>query len=139
MNPAFILDCSLAMAWLFGDESTAATRELLDRLETEAGVVPALWFLEVTNVIAIAERTKRITTTDSDTFISKLSRLPLEIDAESPGRAFDDLLPLCRAHRLTSYDAVYLELARRRSLPLATLDAPLRKVGKKLGIKLLGK
>jgi predicted nucleic acid-binding protein len=45
---------------------------------------------------------------------------------------------LFRAHQLTSYDAIYLDLAVRRDLPLATLDAALRKAAGNLGVKLLG-
>ncbi|MEX0978014.1 MAG: type II toxin-antitoxin system VapC family toxin, partial [Pirellulales bacterium] len=65
--------------------------------------------------------------------------LDLEIDREADDRAFEHLLPICRTHHLTSYDAVYLDLALRRQLPLATLDEPLRKAAKKLGVKLLGR
>ena len=62
----------------------------------------------------------------------------MERDDEAPDRAFTQLLALCRTHRLTSYDAIYLDLAVRRSLPLVTLDDDLRKRAKKLGISLLG-
>jgi predicted nucleic acid-binding protein len=139
MSAAFILDCSLAMTWLFEDEATAETTKLLDRVETETALVPAFWYLEVANVIAVAERRKRVTLVKSGDFLSQLSKLDLEVELESTERAFDQLLSLCRTHGLTSYDAVYLDLAARRRLPLATLDEPLRKAAKKLGIKLLGK
>jgi predicted nucleic acid-binding protein len=139
MSAAFILDCSLAMTWLFEDEATAETTKLLDRAETETALVPAFWYLEIANVIAVAERRKRITLVKSSEFLSQLSKLDLEVEPESTERAFDRLLSLCRTHGLTSYDAVYLDLAARRRLPLATLDEPLRKAAKKLGIKLLGK
>ena len=86
----------------------------------------------------MAERRGRITPAQSDAFIADLSKLGIERDDEAPDRAFTKLLPLCRAHRLTSYDAIYLELAIRRSLPLATLDDDLRKIAKKLGVGLLG-
>ena len=86
----------------------------------------------------MAERKGRITPTQSDAFIADLSKLGIERDDEAPDRAFTHLLPLCRAHRLTSYDAIYLELAIRRSLPLATLDDDLRKSARKLGVGLLG-
>ena len=61
MNPAFVLDCSVAMAWLFKDEATPKTAELLNRLATEIALVPAWWFVEITNVLALAERKGRIT------------------------------------------------------------------------------
>ena len=139
MSAAFVVDCSVAMTWLFPDEATTQTAKLLERLADETALVPGWWFLEVTNVLAIAERKGRVTTAQSAEFIAELSKLGLEVDVDSAGRAFDHLLPLCRSHQLTSYDAMYLDLAVRRSLPLATLDEPLRKSAKKLGVKLLGR
>lgn len=138
MSAAFVVDCSIAMAWLFHDEATPKTTALLNRLAIDTALVPDWWFIEIANVLAMAERKGRITPTQSDAFIADLSKLGIERDDEAPDRAFTHLLPLCRAHRLTSYDAIYLELAIRRSLPLATLDDDLRKTARKLGVGLLG-
>jgi predicted nucleic acid-binding protein len=138
MSAAFVVDCSIAMAWLFNDEATPKTVALLNRLATETAIVPTWWFLEITNVLALAERKGRITPTQSDAFIADLSKLAIERDDEAADRAFTHLLTLCRTHRLTSYDAIYLDLAVRRNLPLATLDDDLRKTARKLGVPLLG-
>src|ERR1700751_3563263 len=138
MSAAFVVDCSVAMAWLFHDEATPKTAALLNRLATETALVPDWWFVEITNVLAMAERKNRITPAQSDAFIADLSKLGIERDGEAPNRAFTHLLTLCRPHRLTSYDAFYLDLAIRRSWPLATLDEDLRKIAKKLGLGLLG-
>ena len=126
------------MAWLFYDEATPKTSALLNRLSAETALVPAWWFIEVTNVLAMAERRGRITPAQSDAFVADLGKLAFERDDEAPGRAFTHLLPLCRTHRLTSYDAAYIDLSIRRRLPLATLDDDLRKTAKKLGIGVLG-
>jgi predicted nucleic acid-binding protein len=85
----------------------------------------------------LAERKERITPTQSDAFIADLGKLGIERDHEAPD-AFTYLLTLCRGHLLNSYDAIYLDLALRRNLPLATLDDDLRKTAKKLGARLLG-
>jgi predicted nucleic acid-binding protein len=138
MSAAFVVDCSIAMAWLFNDEATPKTEALLTRLTTETALVPALWFIEITNVLAMAERRGRITPTQSDAFIADLGKLGIERDDEAPNRAFTYLLALCRRHRLTGHDAIYLDLAVRRNLPLATLDEDLRRTAKKLGVRLLG-
>jgi predicted nucleic acid-binding protein len=138
MSASFVVDCSIAMAWLFHDEATPKTSALLNRLATETALVPAWWFVEITNVLAMAERKGRITARQSDAFIADLSKLGIERDNQAPDRAFTHLLALCRTHRLTSYDAIYLDLAIRRSLPVATLDEDLRKAAKKLGVSLLG-
>ena len=137
MSAAFVVDCSIAMAWLFHDGATLKTAALLNRLATETALVPTWWFIEITNVLAMAERNGRITPTQSDAFISDLSQLGIERDDEAVDRTFTHLLALCRTHRLTSYDAIYLDLAIRRSLPLATLDEDLRKTAKKLGVGLV--
>lgn len=137
MSPAFIVDCSIAMAWVFHDEATPKTAALLRRLATESALVPAWWYVEITNVLALAERKGRILPVQSDAFVADISKLGIERDDEAPDRAFSNLLPLCRAHQLTSYDAIYLDLAIRRNLPLATLDEDLRRAAKKLGVRLL--
>ncbi len=138
MSAAFVVDCSMAMAWLFADEATPKTAAALDRLATETALVPALWFIEITNVLALAERKRRITQAQSDAFISDLGKLGIERDDEAADRAFTHLLTLCRTHQLTSYDAIYLDLAVRRNLPLATVDDQLRKAASKLGVRVLG-
>src|SRR5205807_2295652 len=100
MTPAFIVDCSLAMTWVFNDEATSETTQLLHRLEHESLLIPAHWFLEVANVLAIAERRKRISHIESAQFLKMLDTLQMEIETDAPARAFDNILPLSRAHAL---------------------------------------
>jgi predicted nucleic acid-binding protein len=139
MSPSFIIDCSITMAWCFTDEAAPASTEIQDRLIAEAALVPSLWFLEVVNVLSIAERRKRISLADSTAFIELLGRLDIQSDDEVAERAFYRLPQLCRSYGLSSYDAAYLDLAIRHSLPLATLDDELRAAAKSVGITLLGK
>lgn len=139
MTPTLIVDCSMAMAWCFADESTPETVRIQDRLAAEAAIVPGHWFLEVTNVLAMAEKRKRISSDDSQLFVQLLSVLDIQVDDENSRRAFDHILPLCRSHGLTSYDAAYLDLAIRRQLPLASLDDALRQAATSLGMQVLGK
>ena len=127
------------MAWCFADESTPQTLEIQERLVSEAAIVPAHWFLEVANVLAMAEERKRISSNDAQQFVQLLSILDIQVDEDSSRRAFDHLLPLCRAHGLTSYDAAYLDLVMRRRLPLASLDDVLRQAATNLGLPVLGK
>jgi predicted nucleic acid-binding protein len=136
---SFVLDCSIAMAWCFADEATTHTKKLLERLASEVGITPAWWYLELTNVLALAEKKGRISPEDVVEFTELIESLNLELDNDGARRAFSPVLPLCRTYQLTSYDALYLELAIRRQLPLATLDEPLHKAARKAGVKLLGK
>jgi predicted nucleic acid-binding protein len=139
VTATFIIDCSITMSWCFPDEATKASSKIQDRLADETAIVPAHWFLEVTNVLAMAEKRKRITSEKSDEFIRLLKLFDLEVDDESPGRAFDQLLAFCRKYGLTSYDAAYLDLAARHQLPLASLDDDLRAAATKIGIKSIGR
>lgn len=139
MSPAFVMDCSITMAWCFSDEATPAALKIQARLRDEIALVPAFWFLEVANVLAMAEKRKRSTPADSAEFLALLMLVNIEIDSEATARAFNHVLPLCRKHGLTSYDAAYLELAHRRGLPLATLDRELRVAARSLEIGLLDK
>ena len=139
MSAAIVVDASVAMSWCFLDEATPATKNLFDGMGSTLAVVPAWWYVELTNVLYLAEKSRRIPADRVVEFIATIADLRVELDNEAPQRAFSHLLPLCRAHKLTSYDAIYLDLAVRRRLPLATLDEPLRKAARKLGVKLMGK
>jgi predicted nucleic acid-binding protein len=138
MIDALVLDASVALAWCFEDESTAAVRNLQVILETASAVIPAHWYMEVANAFLVSERRKRITAKHSAELIALLSSIELHVDDTDQGRIFSHVLPLARATGLTVYDATYLDLAARRGLPLATLDIELRRAAEALGVTLLG-
>lgn len=133
----FVLDCSVTMAWCFEDEKTKATDALLDSLTQREGIVPTIWVLEVSNVLLVAERKKRLQEADTTRFLTLLQNLPICVDTKTPEKAFHEVTSLARKHNLSSYDAAYLELAMRKGLPLATHDTTLKRIAKKLGITLL--
>lgn len=136
----FVLDSSVTMSWFFDDEATAATDKLLDRLNSDGrAIVAAHWALEVSNTLLMAERRKRSTVAESSHFIAILDALPIEADQETASRASTSSMELARAQGLTLHDSAYLELAMRRSLPLATLDKQLRAAAKKAGVPCLPK
>lgn len=134
---AFVIDASVAMAWCFADEATVQSRELLESLQFRAAVVPPLWLWEVGNALVSAERRTRIEPGAADQFLHLLRQLPIQSDAGSPERAWQETLRLARAHGLTTYDAGYLELAHRRGLPLATRDAALARAAAAAQVPLL--
>ena len=114
-----------------------AADALLDHVTEYGAVVPALWFLECTNGLAMAERRGRIDSAGIIKAIALLRRLSLVVDDPAPSGVLDAVLDLARTHRLTTYDAGYLDLALRRGLPLATGDAPLRTAATATGVALL--
>ncbi len=133
----FVLDCSITVAWLFEDEFTPQTDELLDRLKDSGALVPALWRLELGNVLARAERLNRITAAQIADYLDLLDRSPIVTDTETESRAFREILTLARNEGLTTYDAAYLELAVRRRLPLATLDKDLIRAAHRVQVSTL--
>ena len=134
---SFVLDASVALAWCFDDESTPAAWALLDRLHTAPAHVPALWALEIGNILLGAEKRNRFTQARTVAFLGILGDLDIRVDPDLPGHAFRDVLPLARERRLTTYDATYLELAMRLGLPLATKDKALARAAAALRIKTL--
>ncbi len=133
---AFVLDASVAMAWCFGDEATSASKQLLDQLEMGTAIVPTLWHLEVSNVLAASLRRHRITAARVAQFTEMLDGLEIAVDQETPSRALNEILDLARSEGLTSYDAAYLELAMRLGIPLATKDRQLGEVAENLGVQI---
>jgi predicted nucleic acid-binding protein len=134
----FVLDCSVALSWFFEDERSQAADQLLEELETEAAVVPSLWYFEMANILAIGERRKRTTAARIAEFLAQLERLAIIADDEIPARAFVRVLNLARSERLTAYDACYLELAMRLGIPLATKDRALARAATRLGVVAIG-
>ena len=126
------------MAWYFEDESTPATDVLLDRVADAGALVPGLWRLEVANAFQTAIRRQRIDAVYRDASLAELGLMPITIDAETNTYAWSATLRLANRFSLTLYDAAYLELAQRRSMPLATLDRDLRTAAPALNIELLG-
>jgi len=128
------------MTWFFGHEATASTDDLQTQLGRGAvAVVPLHWRLEVGNVLLMAERKKLKTQPETTQFLALLSALPIETDNLTNSSALGTTVFLAREHRLTTYDAAYLDLALRRGLPIATLDRELRAVATKLGVGVLPK
>ena len=133
-----VLDASVALAWCFPDESTPAAEKLLDFMADGANaVVPAIWPFEVANALLTAERRKRLSMAQVTAALSNLTLLPIAIDAVHVESVFGDVLAVARQGQLTEYDAAYLELALRETLPLATLDDQLRRAARNAGISVV--
>lgn len=137
VTDAFVLDASVTAAWCFADEATARSAALLASMTHRTAAVPGLWHFETASLLLHAERRGRISEPDCAAFIDTLLRLPIETDAESEPRAHGPILTLARAHDLTPYDAAYLDLAIRRSLPLATRDQDLVRAARQCGVALI--
>jgi predicted nucleic acid-binding protein len=129
-----VVDASVALAWILPDERPAALAAL-QRIRDDEGVAPALWWYEMRNGLVVNERRGRLTLEETERALRDLSSLTIAIDRSPDEEA---VMALARRHRLTVYDAAYLELAMRRNLPLATLDAALVQAARAERVALVG-
>lgn len=127
------------MSWCFEDETSPYAEAILDGLESATAVVPSIWPLEIGNVLLVAERKHRLNATAADRLIALLSELPIIAEPEPPERMLLEIFALARKHQLSTYDASYLDLAIRRGIPLATLDARLQTAAAQTDVRLYKK
>lgn len=133
-----VIDASVALSWCFPDEQTDSSMGVLDRLQSgERPLVPAFWAVEVLNTLLVGERKGRITAEQTATFLDTLKILNPALDYATLEQVAGPVQIICRDHRLTPYDALYVELAQRSGCPLATLDQPQREAAAALGVHCL--
>ena len=133
-----VIDASVTLSWCFPDEQTPTSLNVLDRLKSgEQAIVPAFWSLEVLNTLLLGERKGRITPEQTKAFFDTLRVLNPTVDYVSLEQVAGPVQIICRDHRLTPYDALYVELALRSGCPLATLDRQQREVAQALGVRCL--
>ena len=138
MSDPFIIDSSVGIGWVHPSQANELTKQLLETVKNGAAVyVPALWHLEIANTLLVFVRRKLITDAQRAVGLTLLSQLRIIIDDETNRLAFSAISELATQYSLSTYDSAYLELARRKSLPLATRDEALKTAAKKAGIKLL--
>lgn len=133
----FVVDASVAIAWILPDENGYRPLDLAEQLGTGQAIVPNHWYSEVANALLMAERRRRITPAETTQFLAFLIDVGIETDS-APGRDnTTSIISLARAHGLTVYDAIYLELAMRSGRALATLDHALRRAAATVGVEII--
>ena len=119
MERQFVLDASVTIAWCFEDEASAYADAVLDSLLHARALAPAVWPLEISNVLAGAERRGRIDKAGSIRFVGLLMELPIIVEVETPRRVL-----------------LYLDLAMREGIPLATQGRRLQQAAEQTGVTL---
>jgi predicted nucleic acid-binding protein len=138
VSSGFIADSSVAIAWVVLSQSSPETDQLLEDVKTGTSfVVPVLWMFEVANALLALRRRQRIQRGEYDQALLDLADSRPLVDEEGPLRALNSISKLAEKQDLSVYDAVYLELALRRSLPLASRDASLNKAAKRASVRTL--
>jgi len=135
---SLVLDSSVTLAWVYSEETSPAVSHVLDLVNNNGAWVPSLWRLEVANILEMGVRRGRHRAEFRDATLADLSLLPISVDTETEKQAWGATLRLAERHRLTVYDATYLELAQRRGVALASLDGELRAAAKAEDVALRG-
>ena len=136
MRGPFVVDASVAVAWVHPAQATVVTKGMLQSVRRGGIVrVPALWPLEVANALLVLIRRGKLVESERQDALVWLQRLPVTIDHEMSGLAFARLSTLACEHTISVYDATYLELARRLNLPLGCKDGPLRSAARTCGVR----
>lgn len=136
MRQRIVVDCSIVAAWLFRDERNEYAFEIARQYRACDYLVPSLWKWEIANTLLIGQRRKRCSQEDVTAWLAYLAGMPFQFDEYSLAAVWNDTLEFANDHQLTVYDAAYLELAHRESIPLATLDDEMKKAAKAAGVKL---
>ena len=135
MSGSFVADASVAIAWVHPAQATDATQAMLQSIRGGVAIhVPALWPLEVANALLVLTRRQKLTEEERQIALGWIQRLSFTIDHDMSAIAFYRLSDLAGEYAPSVYDAAYLELAQRRSLPLACKDGPLRDAAGKCGV-----
>jgi predicted nucleic acid-binding protein len=138
MSEGFIADASVGVAWAVPSQASNSTDDLLDQVAAGTSlIVPTLWPFEVANSLLVLLRRKKILAPERDRALGALARLPLVLDDEGPRLALGRISALAIEHGLSVYDATYLELAVRQTLPLASRDEALCQAAQCCRVKLL--
>ena len=132
---AIVIDNSVFLSWCLGDEDDPTASLAMQRVVEEGAVVPRIWWYELRNALVMNERRGRLSLQQVSDTVEDSLELGIAIDDEHDGSL---LLDIARRHGLTVYDAAYVEVALRRSLPLATLDRRLREAAKAIGVSTVG-
>ena len=133
MADSLVIDCSAVIPWFLEDEANAWSEKLLSNLANFTLHVPALWHLELPNVLLTAERRGRIDAASRQGLLSRAAGLPVTTDTRVV--PLPEISRLAMEHRITTYDSAYLELASRLGCPLATRDKALRVAANKAGLR----
>jgi predicted nucleic acid-binding protein len=138
LSAGFVVDASVGFSWVYHDQATPETHALLNEIGSGVPVVvPSFWFLEMANVLLMAQRRHKLSAAQRKTALEKLAAMQFTVDDAAAGSAFHQISELAEKYGLTVYDAAYLEIALRRKMSLASRDVALRSAGKRCGLKLL--
>jgi predicted nucleic acid-binding protein len=100
----------VTIGWCFQDQADARTEAALEALADGEAFVPAIWPLEVANLLLVAERRDRLSRAEIGRFVKLLGALPIVVEEIPFSLAMSDVLSRAREYGLSAYDAAYFDL-----------------------------
>ena len=107
---------------------------VLKRIQRGGAIVPAIWHIEMANILGLKLRDGFLSQREVEDALALLQLLDIATDEVSLG--LDRLLPLMAQYRLAAYDAIYLDLAKRKNISLATFDKEMLEAARQNGVML---
>ncbi len=131
----YVLDASFVAPLCLAENESPASRSFFANLrEEDLLLVPALWWFEMSNIIAGAVRRGRLGEADALEALQLLREINPAADERGWAELSVEVYSLARLYALTAYDAAYLELAARRGATLCSHDGALRGAAAKAGV-----
>jgi predicted nucleic acid-binding protein len=131
---SYVLDASVAGAWLFEEQQSKSAIKFRNQALVSMAIIPQLFRYEIANLIL--NNTRKNVTKAREVAFKFIESIPVMVDFKTP--MYLDLVELASDAQLTVYDSIYLELAIRYEVPLATYDKKLARAAIKMGIEILG-
>ncbi len=131
----YVVDCSFTSALFLPDESSEIARNFFLKIRpSDVVMAPFLWWYETNNVLNIALKRKRLKHSDIGNILRLLEQLKIVIDYSIGVDLSDEIIYLSQLYNLSSYDAVYIELAKRKKARLMSFDAGIISSAEKIGV-----
>lgn len=132
-----VLDGSFFLSHIFEDENDPLVTKAFEAIRSgeEEGIAPSIFFYEIHNSLLTGLRRRRIAKSQLAGYVNLFALAPVTIFESGSA---DSILKLGTEHDLSFYDAAYLEMAKLRNAPLATLDGKLRYAAEKEGLAYSG-
>jgi predicted nucleic acid-binding protein len=129
-----VVDASLMVAWLLDEPEHALGKDLDELLDRETLVVPSHWPIEVGNALLVNIRRQRVRPDQLEELMQECATLAILVEPSFQVGHIGALARLAIEHGLTLYDAAYIQIAIEKSIPLGTLDRPMRLAAQRLGV-----
>jgi predicted nucleic acid-binding protein len=132
-----VLDSSFTGTLFLPDEMSGAVSDFLLKQKNAVYTVPLLWWYELSNILIVAVKRKRLHHLEAEQVLSLFKSMNLVTDVTFGADYSFTLLQTAQIYNLSAYDSAYLELCLREKCALATLDNELMSAASKAGVSCL--